>query len=176
MNNETSRYKATVIASIVAVLLQIIIAPNIAIGGVVPNFLLVLVVVTAITYGSTRACVLGFILGLVFDLIGAGPVGVMSLVLALLGYMVGAVNKSMFSDGWVIPIITLAIAAFIGETLYGLVLTIIGYETSFFVSLVSRMLPGALYDTIFGLILFPLFSRFSKPKRPFMNRSHTKLR
>ncbi|MDR2196752.1 MAG: rod shape-determining protein MreD [Coriobacteriales bacterium] len=153
------------VCAVVAVMLQIILAPNIAIRGVVPNLILVVVVLVAMRSEVLPATVAGFLLGLVFDLVTAGPVGGMSLIMALLAYSASSLKKDLFEGNWVAQVLMLLVAAFAGELLHNALYSIIGYDRDFFASLLLRALPGALYDSLFGLILFPLLQRFTSSRK-----------
>ena len=75
------------IGAVLAVLLQIIVAPAIALFAAVPNFIVVFCVVRAVACPDHAGLLLPFILGLVFDLVGGGPVGAMALVLVLVTFL-----------------------------------------------------------------------------------------
>jgi rod shape-determining protein MreD len=149
----------TVVGSLIAFLLQVLIAPNIVILGVVPNFTLCFVVLNAMSCGAVRSSLTGFILGLAYDLVTQGPLGAMSFVLALVGYSVSSLNKELFSGSWQMQAFFLLIAAFCGELLNAALLSIVGYDSDFILSVGMRVVPGALYDALFGLIVFPLIQR-----------------
>lgn len=159
MDNSGSSLKPTVLGAVITMALQIIIAPNIAINDVVPNFALLFTVITAIRYGSMRASTVGFILGLIYDLIAQGPIGVMPLVLSLLGYGAGSLNKGMLAGSLPMQLGMILVAVFFGELLHSVILAIIGYDSDFLMSLLMRVLPGTVYDSVIGLILLPLLTR-----------------
>ncbi|MDR1713246.1 MAG: rod shape-determining protein MreD [Coriobacteriales bacterium] len=165
MDSRAAHAPFILLGSFCSVAAQIMLAPNIAVAGVVPNFLLVFTVIVAIFNNRTTSSVLGFILGLLYDLIIAGPIGVMPLVLSVLAFSVSSLNKDMFSGGWLVEVVLLLVAAFLGELLYAALLSIVGYDTNFLGSLVSRTLPGTVYDSLLGLIIFPVMNRFSRRRR-----------
>jgi rod shape-determining protein MreD len=155
-----ARISFTVAGSLIAFLLQVMIAPNIAILDVVPNFILGFVVLNAMSCNSIRSSLTGFVLGLLYDFTAQGPLGIMALVLAALGYSVSSLNKELFANGWPIQALLLLIAAFFGELLHAAFLSISGYDPDFLLSVGMRVVPGALYDAVFGLIVFPLTGHF----------------
>jgi rod shape-determining protein MreD len=154
------KLRFTVIGSLIAFLLQVMIAPNIAILDVVPNFILGFVVLNAMFCNNIRSPLTGFLLGLLYDFTAQGPLGIMALVLAALGYGVSSLNKELFASGWLIQAFLLLVAAFFGELLHAALLSITGYDPDFLLSVGMRVIPGALYDAVFGLIVFPLIWRF----------------
>jgi rod shape-determining protein MreD len=162
----SARLSFTLIGSLVAFLLQVMIAPSIALLDVVPNFILGFVVLNAMASNKIRSSLTGFVLGLLYDFTAQGPLGVMALVFALLGFSVSSLNKELFAGGWPIQALLLLIAAFFGEFLHAAFLSITGYDPDFLLSIGMRALPGALYDAAFGLIVFPLIRRFSNKTKP----------
>ena len=85
-----------------------------------PNFLLLVVVTLALVEGPGAGAVAGFAAGLIFDLLGVGPVGPMVLVLTVTGYLAGLLHENMFAEGWLLPLTVLAIASLGAEIAYGL--------------------------------------------------------
>ena len=150
------------IGSAIGFVLQVMIAPSIAILGVVPNFILGFVVLNAILNNKMRSSLVGFILGLFYDIVSQGPLGIMSFALAIIGYSVSSVNKELFSGSWTIKVFLLLFAAFFVELLHAALLSIMGYDPDFLTSFVMRTLPGSIYDAVFGLIVFPLMYRFDQ--------------
>ena len=78
-----NRFLPTAIALVVACILQIALAPYLAIFGVVPKILFIVVVTVALTEGSVAGCVSGFCGGLLLDLLGSSVVGPYALVLSV---------------------------------------------------------------------------------------------
>jgi rod shape-determining protein MreD len=155
----------TVIGSLIAFLLQVGIAPNIAILDVVPNLILGFVILNAMFCSTVRSSLTGFTLGVLYDLSAQGSLGIMSLVLALVGYSVSSLNKELFAGGWHVQALFLLIASFLGELLHAALLSILGYDPDFLLSIGMRVVPGALYDAVFGFIVFPILHRFWEKRK-----------
>jgi cell shape-determining protein MreD len=94
----------------------------------------------------------------------------------VLAYSVSSLNKDMFSGGWVVEVLLLLAASFLGELLYGALLNIVGYDVHFAQSLISRILPGAVFDAAFGLVVFPILNRLSQQQRKTIPTLKGKLR
>ena len=155
----------TTAAIIVAALIQAGVAPYLAIGHVVPNFLLLVVVTLALVEGPGAGASAGFAAGLMFDLLGSGPVGPMVAVLAITGYLAGLMHEVMFAEGWLLPLTVLAIASLGSEMAYGLILDVLGQGGPFWLTFFSKMLPGAAYDTALALLVYPWLARFLRQDR-----------
>lgn len=150
-----SEKKLIIILTAICAVLQIMIAPYIAIGGVSPNFMLLAATCAGIISGAKRGCITGFISGLIFDLATTGPLGSMTLILTLTGYLVGMLAQDLLTENWLMPIAVLLAAAFFSELLHVIVCAMVG-TAPFFHSLVFIALPGTVYDTVFGFLCFPL--------------------
>jgi len=161
-----NRFLPAVGAIVAALVLQAGLAPYLSIGGVVPNFFLLVVVTLALTTGPTEGAAAGFASGLLFDLLGTGPVGPMCLVLVVTGYVAGLLHEQMFAEGWLLPLTVLGMAALSAELAYGLILAVLGQGGSFGRAFALRMLPAAVYNTALGLIVYPLLARFLRSDRP----------
>jgi len=153
-------------ALLLAVLLQVGLAPALSIGGVVPNFLLLVTVTLALVEGPNWGATAGFAAGLLFDLLGSGPIGPMALVLAVVGYVAGMLSANMFAEGWLLPLTVLAVASVATGMAYGLLITIFGGAGSFWQAFVSVVLPEALYNVALGLLFYPVLARFLRRDRP----------
>jgi rod shape-determining protein MreD len=151
----------TVIGSIAAFILQVLLAPNIAVFDAVPNFTLCFVVLNAMLCTQMRSSITGFVLGLAYDLLTSGALGVMSLVLSVLGYLVSSLNKELFAGSWAVSACFLLVAALLGEFLYAALLSILGVDSDFIRSVGMRVVPGTIYDGLFGLVIFPLMKHLN---------------
>jgi len=171
METKNQNLAFTIVGSIITFLLQVMLAPNIAILDVVPNLFLVFVVLNAMQSTRTCACVTGFVLGLLYDFLSVGALGTMAFVLTIIGFAVNSLNRDMFTSSWISKSFVLLIAAFFAELLHSVFLSILGFDSDFITSLIMRVLPGSVYDALFGLIVIAIMSRFSpeyKRKRRIM--------
>jgi len=161
-----NRALPTIAALFVAAVLQAALAPYVSIGQVVPNFLLLVVVTIALVEGPGAGAAVGFSAGLIFDLLGSGPVGPMLLVLTLTGYFTGLMHENMFAEGWLLPLTVLAIATLSAEVAYGLILILLGSGAPFWSTFLTKMLPAAVYNTALALLIYPWLARFLRKERP----------
>ena len=147
------------IIAVVAFLLQVVIAPNIAISGIAPNFLMIALLPVSMMSSQRTSTIAGFVLGLLFDLLGFGPVGGMALVMAVMGYALPLVTGSVQVNSFSMWIIVTAVAMLVGNLAYCIVISILGYEQSFFASLWFKVLPWTVYDIVIGAIVWPVQRR-----------------
>lgn len=148
-----------------AFVLQVGLAPHLTIGGVQPDFLLIVVVTLALSEGPVAASVAGFGAGLLLDLLGAGPVGPGALVFAGVGYMAGLLGANMFAEGVLVPVTVVFVATLIAGSALALSWTFLGVPTPFWQVVGTLILPQAVYNTGLALLVFPLLARFLRRER-----------
>ncbi|MHB9003005.1 MAG: rod shape-determining protein MreD [Coriobacteriia bacterium] len=155
-----SKVLPSAIVLLAAFLLQVAIAPQMAIGSAVPNMILLAVVSVALTNGAAAGATAGFMGGLAFDLIGLAPVGPAALVMAVVGYIAGSLHTNMFAEGWRLPVTVVALASLFAEFSYAVVLAVVGAGAPLGSAFVSIMLPTAVYNVVLVMLVFPLMARF----------------
>ncbi|MCL2756750.1 MAG: rod shape-determining protein MreD [Coriobacteriia bacterium] len=138
---------------LLAVVLQLAIAPNIAIVSAVPNIIMIVTIIVALNNPATRSTIYGFILGFCYDLFSQGPIGVMALLLTVMSFALSAFNKDAFQSNWIIELFAVVIALLLGELLHGIILVVIGYDSNILYSLVFRSLPSAIYEAIVAVVV-----------------------
>lgn len=148
-----------------ALVLQVAVAPQLAIADAVPNFMLLVVVTLALVEGSSAGAAAGFVAGLTFDMLGSGPIGPAALVLTVVGYLAGSLSANMFAEGWRLPVTVVLVASLTTELAYGLVLSVLGAGSPFGTTFVQVMLPTALYDAALALVVYPFLARFLRRER-----------
>lgn len=149
-----------------AAILQAGIVPYISVAGVTPNALLLAAVTIALVKGPRAGMLSGFAAGLLFDLMGTGPIGAAALVFCLVGFIAGSIQENTFSEGWVLPLVVVFLASLTAEIAYALVLAILG-EGAFGVTDVLRLaLPAALYNSLLALLVYPWVARFLRSDKP----------
>ena len=94
-----------VVGAIVAFVLQIALAPAVALFQAQPNFLLAYALVVAIVIPTQAGPVLPFIMGLLYDLTGTGPVGGMALLLVIACFLASRVFSLMDNDTLFMPLV-----------------------------------------------------------------------
>lgn len=147
------------IACVLGFVLQVFLAPNIAINGISPNIMLIALAPVALTTSQRASVIAGFLMGFLFDLLGAGPIGVMALVMAVVGFTLPLLIKSISTQSFVSWMIVMAICCFGSFFAYDIVCSIIGYETSFLSSILYKVLPWTIYTLVIAALVFPIMRR-----------------
>lgn len=144
-----------VIAAIVALLAQWMLQPVIAIGGIGPNFLVILIIPLALQFGAIPAIWSGVVVGLIIDaLTASGLMGLTAFSLAVTGYI-----AAQFKDylNRIIPALQYLILLGVVH-IYFIVNDFIfhqGLDWRFITLFWSHILPAALYTFV---VMFFVFS------------------
>ena len=160
--------KLVIIGSLVAILLQVILAPNIIIFQVMPNFILLYTLVVSMLIPLDSILIIAFILGLICDLLGYGPVGGMAFLLTLAAFAAQRLHAVFDSNSVGAPLLILIVLALLVDLCYAIVLLLISTDISPMDAFVYRALPCALYDCVLGLVLYPFAIRALMGSQPHM--------
>lgn len=155
------------IASAIAVVLQIILAPVLTIFAIVPNFIVAFIVVLVIMRRPDSTYIYVFVLGLLADLLSQTPVGLTPLLLLVVAFVLSRVFEVLDDSNIVMSLIACVVALLVFELLFMIVLMILGYSGSLFELLIQRALPCALYDSVIAAVVFLIMRRL-----PFAQPSH----
>lgn len=161
-----NKFVPTIAALAGALVLQVAVAPHLAIGSVVPNVFLLVVITLAFIEGRSAGAAAGFAAGLLFDLLGTGPVGAAALVFAVTGYIAGSLSEHMFAEGWLMPLTVVFAASLSAEIAYAGVLGVLGVGSPFWGTVAGVVLPAAVYNGALALLLYPWLARFLRRGRP----------
>lgn len=148
-----------VIGALAALLLQLLLAPHIAIGFAIPNFMVAFCLAAAVARQDATGPVLTFAMGLVYDLLSGGPVGGMAFSLTLVGALASSAFRRANNDTSFIAVALLAAAVFLNELVYGLLFLVFGYAAGFGEALVFRILPCFVYDLVIALAFYFALTR-----------------
>ena len=152
-----------IVGAVVALLLQIIVAPYIAVFSAVPNFIVAYVCAIAIARAHSFGSVVPFVLGLLFDIVSGGPVGAMAFSLTLFSSVASRVFAGASNDTIFMAIAFVALSVLLVDLSYGIFLLLFGYNASLFEAIAYRIGPCFVYDVIIGLVVFLAARRFVQP-------------
>jgi rod shape-determining protein MreD len=161
----STRSWTTAGALIATAILQVMIAPHIAIGGVVPSIPLLVVITLALIEGPVAGSVAGFSGGLLLDMLGTGPIGAWALVLTLVGYLAGLLSENVFAEGWLLPVTVALLTGLAAEFFYLGVLGVLGAGAPLGRALLSAVVPKGVYNAVLAMLLYPWLARFLRTDR-----------
>ena len=131
------------------VILQLTVAPYIAIFGIKPNFFISFVVLIALLKGSGAGMVAGIVLGTVWDNYSVTGFGMYMFLMSLLGLLVGVFKKHAFRENYFVSCVVVFVATFAYESVTYIV-TVLSHF--FDVGFVAFM--GYIWNALIKVILF----------------------
>ena len=143
---------------IFALLMQTAIFRVIALADVVPNLLLVVVISYAYLRGRTSGLVIGFICGLMMDMIYGSVIGLYAFISMSIGFAVGFCQKVYFTDSMLLPTVLIAVGDLIYCAYSYITEFLLRGRLHFWFYFVHRFLPQILYTTLVGLVLYRLIA------------------
>jgi rod shape-determining protein MreD len=142
-------------------IIQTTIVPLIAINGVVPDLIIILVVFYTLKMGQMHGTILGFVYGFLFDLITGGLLGSSMLSKTITGFITGYFynenKKDIYLKSFIFPLIVL-----LASTIDSFILSFFSTVdlntsiTTFFVE--QGILPG-IYTAVFSIIVIVFYPR-----------------
>ncbi len=136
---------------VVLLVLQTTLVPLISVKQITPDILLLYVVFRGIREGRTRSVILGFCAGLLQDLAGTGPAGIVSLATAVAAFLSCSLPINRFEKNvWMVGAVLLT-ASVVQQII---IIAFVGGESAFgFFGMVFRYgIPSALYTFCLGWI------------------------
>ena len=146
------------ICSAKIVVIQIIFAPILTIFSVVPSFIVAFVLVLSVLRRPDSTYGYAFVLGLIADLLSQTPVGLTSLLLLAITFVLSRVFEVLDDTSITMPLIALAAAIFVFEFVFMLVLLIVGYQGGF-IELFLRVLSATVMNVVIAALLFVIMRR-----------------
>ncbi|GAB6088062.1 rod shape-determining protein MreD [Alkaliphilus crotonatoxidans] len=158
--------KAFVISMIVLLnlILQSTLFQYFEIYGVVPNTALILVISLAVYNGKIKGAGIGFVVGLLQDIIFGRMIGLNALVYMLTGYGVGLLNKNVFKDNLLIPFSLTAVSTVFYESINLLLLFFMGYKFELLSFFKKMLMVEVLYNSIVSIFVYIYVSKLYQSK------------
>jgi len=155
-----NRHDSLVLA-LVCFLLQVALAPHLALANGHINFALIYCAVMALTVGGGFGVGCGFLAGLVFDLSTTGPMGLMTLLLTIASFVMGMETRNRLKDDVSAAVILFLIVSLLTCLLYNLAMFLVGLSGSLVDMLFLRTIPTFVLTSLAFLPFAYLNSRGS---------------
>lgn len=145
----------------ILLLIQSTILNYIRIYNVKPNLILVFIIAVSLLRGSLEGAVLGFFAGLAQDMLSGKAIGIYALLGMYAGLISGSVNKRLYRENILVCVFFTFIISIVYEFIIFMPTAIFnGYENIPYV-LKRIILPEAIYNSAFSVIIFILAVKIS---------------
>jgi rod shape-determining protein MreD len=149
----------------VAVLLQVTIGRDLGVAGGRPDLVVLIVVATAMARGPAAGAATGFAGGIGVDALGLGVVGITSLTLVGIGFIVGVYGERVPTAAALRPLLIVAVAALAAATGELAVAVLVGTGPSLSAASFLVAVPAAMLDVLIAIPAYPLIRRLLARRR-----------
>ena len=149
-----------------ALLLQATLLERVAIKGVKPDIVLIILVFVSLRKGPMAGQLSGFISGIIEDLLSLAPLGFHAFSRTLIGFLYGLFEGNIYLDPVFMPLIVVAMATIIKAILSSLVVLVFSISTIGYGSWGVRLFIEVGYNALLSPFLFALLGliRALKPR------------
>lgn len=158
-----SRYFLIIVVSIVLIVIQTTVISLISLEGITPDLLAIWIVYLALREGQTRGTVIGFCVGLAFDLSTGSFIGLSALTKTICGFLAGYFyneNKTKLILGSYRFLVILMLSSFVQNVVYFILFTR-GTEIGLLAAIIQFGFTTTLYTSALALIPLFVYSRTS---------------
>lgn len=155
---KTSIWLGVMIATII---IQSTLLPLVAIKGVCPDMLLVVVVSYALLSGKEQGVGMGFFAGLLQDLAFGSIFGINTLSKLATGYICGLAERKVFKEHVLLPVAATAVATVFNGLVMFVVLLMLGYKVDIGAAIMNNIVPLVGYNVIIAIPVHHLVYRLT---------------
>ena len=123
-------------------------------GNVTPNLLLMLTVSLSLMRGQHTGLWVGFVSGLIIDLLYGNMIGFNALTYMCLGYINGRFYNVFFDEDIKVPMVMVAVSGFVYNLSFYLIQFLFRQRYELSVYMINIILPEILYTVLCTLILY----------------------
>ncbi len=146
---------------ILAAILQSTLLPRLSVFGGQPDLVVIVVLTWATLSRDQEGMVWAFVGGLFLDLLSGTLLGLSSLVLVPIAYLVGLTEAQVYRNSALLPLLLMAVGSLVYHLAYLLLLHLLtGYPVAWATSLWYVMLPSAFLNTALALPVLRLLTRW----------------
>lgn len=140
---------------ILSVVLQSTLLHFLRIGGVKPDLLLVIVVLSAVLKGKRTGAAVGFAYGFLEDLIIGKYIGSQALTKMVTGYIIGHLERKVFPDNIFIPVVVGFAGTLLHHFLFMITLVFLGsFDIYTLKNYLSLTLAAGLYNMCVAILIY----------------------
>lgn len=151
------RYLTLTILFLVSLILQSTVFSYLTIAGVKPDLILIIVIFFAILHGPKEGTLAGIIGGLLQDLAFGQNLGMNVLTKVVIGYLCGLLERKVYKENLLIPMIIIFIGTFLNELMLYLFRLAVDISTGSFIYVRGIILISAIYNSLLTVFVYKRF-------------------
>jgi len=142
-----------------AAVVQVVVVPKLAVRGVYPDLILLLVIARSLIAGARGAVFWGFVGGLWMDVLSGGAIGASSLALMATSFLTGIGHNAIFRRNSFVPFIAALSGTLVFSLIYLAILVGVGYRFLPGPLLINLVVPATLYNCAVMFLATPVLNR-----------------
>ena len=150
----SGRFGIAILGALLAVVLQIVLAPNIAIMGTMPHFIIAYAVAISLVLPRNQVYVLVFVLGMIGDLLGYGPVGALPFILLIAALAIDFAQKTFGNGTLFVSCIIVIAFTIVVHFLHAAFMVAMTSTYSAADAFLLIAIPEALYDCVIAVLCY----------------------
>jgi len=139
---------------IVSVLLETTVIEHISIFGIAPQLTLPIIVAYSMLRGENAGTLVGFISGLLKDILLGQAIGLFAMLGMLVGYFAGRPFRDFFRESYLLPMLLTGILSFIYSFIIYMFYSLTIAPINMFYHLGTVILPVAIYTMILSILIY----------------------
>ena len=159
---------------IICFLLECTMFSNFSFASITPNLLIVVTSSFGFMRGKREGMTVGFICGLLFDIMFSDLIGFYTLIYTVLGYANGFFRKIFYADDIKLPLILIAASDFVYGNMVCLFMFIMRSRFHYFYYLKNIIIPELIYTILVTLILYSVILHINNKLETDEQRSASK--
>lgn len=146
----------TIIIIYFSFILQCSVFNHISLGGIVPNIILIITATFGFMRGQNSGMTVGFIAGLMADIFFGGPIGFVTFLYVLIGYLNGFFKNIFYPEDIKLPMVLITGSELVYCILYYMFKFLLRGRLNIGYYFIHIMLPEVVYTVILTLPLYGL--------------------
>lgn len=164
----------TIVIILICFLLECTVFQRLALGSVTPNLLIVVTSSFGFMRGKKEGMLVGFLSGILVDIMFGDLIGFYALIYMVLGYANGFFRKIFYDDDIKLPLILIAASDFIYGNIVCIFMFIMRSRFQYFYYLKNVILPELIYTILVTLVLYQVILHINKKLEAEEKRSASK--
>ncbi|MFZ5640270.1 MAG: rod shape-determining protein MreD [Bacillota bacterium] len=147
---------------VISLVLESTLFSRLVVAGVKPDLILVLVVLYAMLHGSREGAVVGFMGGIMQDLLLGRFIGLNALAKLLTGLLFGILEYKIYKESIIIAAAALIFGTLWHESVIWVLGLFAGFSANYFTALKDIIFPSVVYNSCLAPFIYGRFYRSSQ--------------
>lgn len=141
---------------LINILIQGTILQSFRIKGIMPNTNLIIIIIFSILLGKKEGLTAAVIGGFLQDILYGKAIGINVLIYLLIAFLVSSLEKKVFKENIITPIILFVASTFTYHTIYYIILYFFRYHFDYIHILTTVVGFEIIYNTVIGLVMYKI--------------------